>query len=93
MKESRSTSISLRISNETLLIIDQASEINGKNRTDFMLDLARCEAERVLREQRLFRLDKTEWDELMNYLDKPEVENKNLKMLMKKKFTWLNNKK
>ena len=52
-----STNINLRATHEQKTLIDHAASCLGKSRTEFMLDAARKEAERVLLDRRIYLLD------------------------------------
>src|SRR5271157_3467508 len=62
-------SINLRIEASTRQLIDDAAEILGKTRTEFMIESARRQAIDVLLDQRLFALASDRYDVFMHALD------------------------
>lgn len=80
--------INLRAKPQQRSLIDRAAKILGKNRSDFMLDVACREAENVLLDQRFFHLDKKTFDAFNNALDAPVKESKKLKVLLNRKPQW-----
>jgi uncharacterized protein (DUF1778 family) len=53
----RETTISLRASASQRALIDQAAQVQGKTRTDFMLEAAYEKAQQVLLDRTVFALD------------------------------------
>lgn len=81
-------SINLRIETYTRQLIDEAAEILGKTRTEFMIDSARREAIDVLLDQRLFVLDANRFDGFMSALDTPPAPGTKLKALLRRVPAW-----
>lgn len=84
----RETNIHIRAHLADRELIDRAAEATGKTRSEFVLDTAKCEAEEVLREQRVFHLDATAWKQFMRALDEPPARNNKLAALLKRKAPW-----
>lgn len=84
----KSDNINIRVSPETLGVIDRAAGISGKNRTDFILDVVRKAAEDALLDQRLFVMDSLEWDEFQAALDAPVRPNPKLEALLSRRPVW-----
>jgi uncharacterized protein (DUF1778 family) len=80
--------ISLRVSEDTLDLIDNAAAAAGKNRTEFMLDTTRQHAVDVLLDQRLFVLDPDKYNAFIAALDNPPPPNEKLIALMNRKPLW-----
>jgi|tagenome__1003787_1003787.scaffolds.fasta_scaffold17682374_1 uncharacterized protein (DUF1778 family) len=80
--------INIRASAEQRELIDRAAELLGRNRTDFMLESVLREAEHVLLEQRLFRLDASAFDSIADLLDNPPVPNAELRTLLNTPAPW-----
>ena len=55
------TTINVRTSTEVRELIDRAAMVQGKTRTDFMLEAATEAAHRVLLDPAFFRLDQAQW--------------------------------
>jgi len=84
----RNVNINLRASQQQRTLIDRAAEALGKSRSDFMLDVARREAESVLLEQRFFALDPAAFKAFTEQLDAPPADNPRLRRLLAEKAPW-----
>lgn len=87
--QSAKTSVmNLRIQPTTRDLIDQAAQAAGKNRTDFVIEAARREAEAVLLDRRLFSLSGEAFKAFTAALDKPPSKNAQLKRLLETPSPW-----
>lgn len=84
----KSDNINIRVSPETLGVIDRAAGISGKTRTDFILDVVRRAAEDALLDQRLFVMGEEEWSEFQAALDAPVAPNPELDALLARRPAW-----
>lgn len=84
----RSQNINIRVDPKQRDLIDQASRVVGKTRTDFILDTVTREAQNTLLDQRLFLLDDTQWSAFLAALDAPAKPNQKLRELMATKAPW-----
>ena len=84
----RDVTINLRASRKQRSLIDQAAEVLGRNRSDFMLDASCREAESVLLDRRYFALDGDTFEEFMAVLDAPPATNPRLHRLLAEKAPW-----
>lgn len=84
----RTAPINLRALDSQRNLIDRAAALLGKNRSDFMLEAACREAENVMLDQRLFHLDKANFDAFNQALETPVKDNPALRKLMAKKAPW-----
>jgi len=84
----RTTPINLRVPDSQRSLIDRAATLLGKNRSDFMLEAACREAKNVMLDQRLFRLDKANFDTFQQALEAPVKDNPALHKLMAGKAPW-----
>ena len=84
----RSDNINIRVSPDTLGLIDRAARVFGKTRTNFILDTVRQAAEDAILDQRIFLLDETQWHAFNKALDAPIAENAKLKALLARKPAW-----
>lgn len=84
----RNAAINLRARPNQRDLIDRACKILDKNRSDFMLEIACREAENVLLDQTLFRLDNEAFKAFDKLLKAPVKANKALSKLMKSKTPW-----
>ncbi len=73
--------ISMRMPVDAHTLIDRAAQTTGKNRTEFMIEASRREAEKVLLDQRLFILNEQDFKKFTAYLDQPPADNPALKRL------------
>jgi uncharacterized protein (DUF1778 family) len=69
-------------------LIDRAAEVQGRSRSDFMLDAVCREAESVLLDQRYFHLDDEAFQRFNELLDAPPVSNPGLTRRLKTKAPW-----
>lgn len=84
----RTAPINLRALDSQRNLIDRAAVLLGKNRSDFMLEAACREAENVLLDQRLFKLDQANFDAFVQALEAPVKDNPALRKLMAQKAPW-----
>lgn len=88
VNRNRNLVINIRVQQTQRDLIDHAAEILGKNRSDFMLEVACREAEAVLLDRRLFILDDAKFKQFMDALDAPPTVNENLHKLLTTKAPW-----
>ena len=81
-------SINLRIEAQTRDLIDEAAALQGKTRTEFMVESARAQAIDVLLDQRLFTLDVESFDAFVDALDNPPAPGPKLRALLRRKPVW-----
>jgi uncharacterized protein (DUF1778 family) len=84
----RDAAINLRARPEQREIIDQAAQLLGKNRSDFMLEAACDKAQAVLLDQVFFRLDAAKFRQFIKLLDAPPAPNPGLERLMQVRPPW-----
>jgi uncharacterized protein (DUF1778 family) len=84
----RSDNINIRVTPETLGLIDRAARAAGKTRTDFIVDTVKHAAEETVLDQRLFLLDRKQWEKFMAALDAPPRPNERLAALLARKPAW-----
>jgi len=80
--------ITMRIPVRTRHLIDSAAAVEGKTRTEFVLESARLHAIDVLLDQRVFALDSEQSAAFAEVLDSPPKPNEALKALMKRPAPW-----
>jgi len=80
--------INLRAPAQARDLIDCAAAVEGKSRTEFMLDSACRHAQEVLLTKRLFVLEGDKYDQLIELLDAPPPPNGALKRLLLGKSPW-----
>lgn len=84
----RDAAINLRALPEQRDLIDQAAALLGKNRSDFMLEVACERAQGVLLDQVFFNLDDAQFRQFNALLDAPPASNPGLERLMAVKAPW-----
>ncbi len=84
----RAETINLRVTRKQKTLIDQAAEVLGRSRSDFMLDTACREAENVLLDRRYFSLSEEAFREFTTMLDRPPKDNSKLRRLLQNKAPW-----
>jgi uncharacterized protein (DUF1778 family) len=84
----RDAAINLRALPEQRDLIDQAAQLLGKNRSDFMLEAACERARAVMLDQVFFNLDAERYREFTRMLDAPATPNAGLERLMAVKAPW-----
>jgi uncharacterized protein (DUF1778 family) len=69
--QSHAKPVNLRIREEIRNLIDRAAKVQGKSRSDFMIDAARRAAEDALLDQTLIRVNHAEYEQFVAILDRP----------------------
>lgn len=80
--------ITMRVPVRTRDLIDSAAAIEGRTRTEFMLESARLHAVDVLLNQRIFALDAEQSAAFAAALDSPPKPNDALRALMTRPAPW-----
>ncbi len=86
----RSARLGLRATPEQETVLRRAAEVSHKSLTDFILDAAYQAAEQTLLDQRLFMVPGSQYQALLEMLDRPESENAGLVELFSRKPVWAN---
>lgn len=84
----RDAAINLRAKPEQRDLIDQAANLLGKNRSDFMLEAACERASAVVLDQVFFSLDIEKFRQFTALLDAPTAPNAGLERLMAVQPPW-----
>ena len=84
----RDAAINLRARPEQRDLIDEAAQVLGKNRSDFMLEAACDRAQSVLLDQVFFKLDAGRFRQFMRQLDATSAPNAGMKRLMAIEPPW-----
>jgi uncharacterized protein (DUF1778 family) len=84
----RDAAINLRALPEQRDLIDQAASLLGKNRSDFMLEVACERAQAVVLDQVFFNLSAAQFKQFTALLDAPPAPNVGLKRLLAVKAPW-----
>ncbi len=81
-------SINLRIDGDTRRLIDEAADMLGKTRTEFMIESARARAVDVLLDQRFFPVDGDGYDAFARVLADPPRPGPKLQALLQRTPAW-----
>lgn len=84
----RTAPINLRADPQQRALIDLATELIGKTRSDFMLESAFQRAQDVILDQRLFCLSQAEFDLFNQILEQPIEPNLGLETLLSAQSPW-----
>ena len=88
MSTTASTVINLRTPPAQRELIDRAARLQGKSRTEFMLEASREKAEQVLLDQTLFTVSSKQYKAFVALMYAPLAENADLKRLLAKRAPW-----
>jgi uncharacterized protein (DUF1778 family) len=88
LSQVRAVTINIRVKQRQRDLIDRAADVLGKNRSDFMLEIACREAETVLLDQRVFVLPEEAYKQFMARLNSPAQTNRKLQDLLETKAPW-----
>jgi uncharacterized protein (DUF1778 family) len=80
--------LNLRIKPEERDLIDMAAQLQGKNRTDFILEAARNAAEETLLERTIFWATPEKYAEFIALIDAPPAPNQRLRKTMQTIAPW-----
>jgi len=80
----RQSRINLRASARQEQLLKQAAAATDRTMTDFVLESAIVEAERVLADRRWFLIDDAHWDEFQRLLERPARDLPKLRALLAK---------
>lgn len=87
-RSNRTGNVNIRIRPAERELIDQAAELQGKSRSDFILEASRRAAEEALLDRTLFRVDAATYDRYVALLDGPPKPNEKLRKLMRIRAPW-----
>jgi uncharacterized protein (DUF1778 family) len=88
LNQTRDLSINIRISQKQRDLIDRAATLQGKSRSEFMLESAHQKAQDVLLDRCFFDVNAEQFQQFMDRLDAPIMPNDNLRQLLTTKAPW-----
>lgn len=88
VSQTRDITINLRAQPSQRDLIDRAAELQGKSRSEFMLESACQKARDVILDRCFFGLDELKFKQFLALLDAPPTPNSQLKTLLKTKSPW-----
>jgi uncharacterized protein (DUF1778 family) len=80
--------VNLRVRQDTRALIDRAARIQGRSRTDFMIEASRRAAEEAILDQRIIMVDQQSYDQFLAVLERPPESNEKLRKLLRIKAPW-----
>jgi Uncharacterized protein conserved in bacteria len=80
--------VNLRVREDTRALIDKAASIQGRSRTDFMIEAARRAAEDAILDQRVIMVSQESYDHFLAILERPPEVSEELVKLMRTKAPW-----
>ncbi|WP_445249271.1 type II toxin-antitoxin system TacA family antitoxin [Microcoleus sp. OTE_8_concoct_300] len=86
--QTRDVTINIRAKANQRALIDHAAQLQGKSRSEFMLESAYQKAQDVLLDRCFFGLDELKFKEFLALLDAPPTPNQKLNALLKTKSPW-----
>jgi uncharacterized protein (DUF1778 family) len=86
----RSARLGLRATPEQETVLRRAAEVTHKSLTDFILDAAYQAAEQTLLDQRVFMVSGSQYQALLEMLNRPESNNPGLTDLFSRRPVWAN---
>jgi len=84
----RNQVINIRVQEQQRDLIDNAASILGKNRSDFVLEVACREAEKVICDKTFFALNEEKYQNFLAMLDSPPKANEEIRKLLTTKSPW-----
>lgn len=84
----RSSRLGLRATPAQETVLRRAAEAAHKSLTDFILDAAYQAAEQTLLDQRLFVVSGSQYQAVLDMLDRPESDNPDLVDLLSRRPVW-----
>lgn len=84
----RSARLGLRATPQQEAVLRRAADVAHKSLTDFILDAAYRAAEQTLLDQRLFMVSGSQYQALLEMLDRPESDNPGLSDLFSRNPVW-----
>jgi uncharacterized protein (DUF1778 family) len=84
----RSARLGLRATPEQEAVLRRAAEVAHKSLTDFILESACKAAEQTLLDQRLFMVSGSQYQALMDLLERPPQDSEGMRDLFARKAPW-----
>lgn len=80
--------VNMRIPVKQLSFLDRVAQMEGKTRTDFILDAANSYATNAFLDRTFFNLTEEQWEAFNDVLDAPAKDNPQLAKIMIQKAPW-----
>ena len=88
VSQTRDVTINIRAKQSQRDLIDHAAEVQGKSRSEFMLESAYQKAQDVLLNRSFFGLDELKFKQFVALLDAPPKRDQKLHTLLETKSPW-----
>lgn len=88
MSNAASSVINLRTPAAQRELIDRAAQLQGKSRTEFMLEASREKAQQVLLDQTMFSVTPKQYKAFLALMEAPLADNAALQRLLAKRSPW-----
>lgn len=88
VSQTRNVTINIRAKQNQRDLIDHAAEVQGKSRSEFMLESAYQKAQDVLLDRSFFGLDELKFKQFLALLDAPPTCNEQLNTLLTTQAPW-----
>ena len=88
VSQTRDVTINILAKPNQRALIDRAAQLQGKSRSEFMLESAYQKAQDVLLDRCFFGLDEIKFKQFLALLDAPPTQNQKLNALLKTKSPW-----
>jgi uncharacterized protein (DUF1778 family) len=88
VNQPRDVTINIRAKQNQRDLIDHAAIVQGKTRSEFMLESAYQKAQDVLLERSFFGLDEYRYQQFVELLDLPPTRNEKLQVLLSEPSPW-----
>ena len=85
---SATRAVNLRVRDDVRALIDRAAGVQGRSRSDFMIEASRRAAEEALLDQTLFVVSPETYQSVLDQLDAPPKANAELRRLMRTLAPW-----
>jgi uncharacterized protein (DUF1778 family) len=86
--KTRDLAINIRVSQDRKELIDRAAALEGKSRSEFMLESACQKAQDVLLDRAFWGVDESKFQQFTALLDAPVTPNEKLRKLLNTKASW-----
>ncbi len=80
--------VNLKMREETRALIDRAAQMQGRSRTDFMIEASRRAAEDAILDQTVISVDAAIYERFLAMLDAPPQPNEKLRQTMRATPLW-----
>ena len=88
VSQNRDVTINIRAKQIQRDLIDHAAELQGKSRSEFMLETAYQKAQDILLDRSFFVLDEPKFQQFLELLDSPPQHNEALHQLLTTQSPW-----